>query len=651
MPAIFEKQGSLQRIFRASLTAVPIFPLVFLVNGGVIQAFLAFAFCAGVALTVDDALFLYVLPIVTFAVGGLGIWLLGLLNSNYSISAQLFSILLGLAFLLLVAGAKKLRTQSIGYPEAVASAALGLLAIPFASSHQSEPAAALTKLFEFSGEDSGAWLYAMSSSITNGELRLVPTSSQSGGTVTGSLLTGARWLVDLLNNQSHSVVNTPAVLVGVFLVVGFMACIIGALTAIRLTSGSKILDALTTGVAAGIGTLAFFLGFLRLGHLSAAVAALCLLSTFALVVMATQSKQNQSKFFLALIIILLLSLGQSWFVFHSIPIGVSMMIAVSWVKGRLARKQAYSPSELIKPLSVVLAISIFVYYFFLSFLRTILNFDTVKYQIALDGAYPSVRDVTAAAIFLIIGYGLFNLVDNAEPNGGSAPQLLTLIFAVLLATNLGLFLLGYFIKPYYPQYGPFKFLYMSTAASFPIAIGYFSKWAIQKSSSSTNFAVVMAAAFFAFVSFGPPVQYLGSLVDTADKDLPWASQLVKEIESDPSRIVVCLDSSEDNNFDYETYLCSRSAMGLQGVNDPEYSIWTAVNICQIQPGQFESEIFNDDFYSRLTVLVTDSDRYTSGGSCQGKGWGGDQYEMGWLSDVNWSLVRVVGYDGKEVLTP
>jgi len=275
----------------------------------------------------------------------------------------------------------------------------------------------------------------------------------------------------------------------------------------------------------------------------------------------------------------------------------------------------------------------------------------VKYQIALDGAYPSVRDVTAAAIFLIIGYGLFNLVDNAEPNGGSAPQLLTFIFAVLLATNLGLFLLGYFVKPYYPQYGPFKFLYMSTAASFPIAIGYLSKWAIQKSLSSTNFAVVMAAAFFAFVSFGPPVQYLGSLVDTADKDLPWASQLVKEIESDSSRIVVCLDSSEENNFDYETYLCSRSAIGMQGVNDPEYLIWTAANICQIQPSQFESDIFNDDFYSRLTVLVTDSDRYTSGGSCQAKGWGGDQYEMGWLSDVNWSLVRVVGYDGREVLTP
>ena len=289
---------------------------------------MAFAFCTGVALAVDDALFLYVLPIVTFAIGGLGSWLLGLLNSNYSISAQLFSILLGLAFSLLVVGAKKLGTQSIGYPEAVTSALLGLLAIPFATSHQSEPVTALTKLFEFSGEESGAWLYAMSSSITNGELRLVPSSSQSGGTVTGSLLTGARWLVDLLNNQSHSVVNTPAVLVGVFLVVGFMACIIGALTAIRLTSGSKILDALTTGVAAGIGTLAFFLGFLRLGHLSAAVAALCLLSTFALVVMAAQSKQNQSKFFLALTVILLLSLGQSWFVFHSIPIGVSVMTAV-----------------------------------------------------------------------------------------------------------------------------------------------------------------------------------------------------------------------------------------------------------------------------------------------------------------------------------
>lgn len=651
MPAMFQKRNNWQRVFRASLASVPVFSLVLLFDGGVVQALLGFALGICIALAVDDVILLYVLPVTTFAIGGLGIWFWGLFNSNYSISGQLFSIFLGFIFLFLLLGARRTGGQSIGYPESVTAALLGLLFIPFAVHLETEPISALTKLFQFSGEDSAAWLYAMSSSISGGDLRIIPTSSQSGGTVTGSLLTGSRWLIDSVEGGSHSIVDTPVVLVSIFMVVSFVAAVIGALTAIRLSNSSKVMDSVVVGVVSAVGTLAFFLGFLRLGHLSAAVAALCLLSTFSLVVLDTHRKQNQSRFFLALSIIALLSLGQSWFVFQSISVGVALLFFASWVKGRIEQKLSFRPSALIKPVLVGLVVCIFVYYYFSTFLRMLFDFETVKYQIALDGAYPTVREITAAAIFLIIGAGLFHFVDDVPAKKSIASQMLTYVFAILLVINLGLFLLGYLIEPYYPQYGPFKFLFMSTAASFPIAVGYFSKWAIHKSLSSMRTAVVMAAFLFAFVSFGAPIQYLGSVIDTAKEELPWASQLVQEIQSDQNRVVVCLNSSEDNSFDYETYLCSRVAIGLQGVNDSEYRIWGAANICQIQPSQFESELFDDDFYSRLTILVTDSDRYTSGGSCQGKGWGGDQYEMGWLSDTNWSLVRVVGYDGREVLTP
>ena len=651
MPAMFQNRGNWHRVLRASLASVPVFSFVLLFDGGVVQAVLGFALGTCIALAVDDVILLYVLPVTTFAIGGLGIWFWGLLNSNYSISGQLFSVFLGIIFLILLLGARKTGGQAIGYPESVTAALLGLLSIPFAVHLETEPISALTKLFQFSGEDSAAWLYAMSSSISGGDLRIIPTSSQSGGTVTGSLLTGSRWLIDLVNGGSHSVEDTPVVLVSIFMVVSFVAAVIGALTAIRLSNSSKVMDSVVVGVVSAVGTLAFFLGFLRLGHLSAAVAALCLLGTFSLVVLDTHRKQNQSRFFLALSIIALLSLGQSWFVFQSISVGVALLFFASWVKGRIEQKSSFRPSALIRPISIALAVCVFVYYYFSTFLRMLFDFETVKYQIALDGAYPTVREITAAAIFLIIGTGLFHFIDDVPAKKSIASQMLAYMFAILLVINLGLFLLGYLIEPYYPQYGPFKFLFMSTAASFPIAVGYFSKWAIQKSSSSMRTAVVMAAFLFALVSFGAPTQYLGSVIDTAKEELPWASQLVQEIQSDQNRVVVCLDSSEDNGFDYETYLCSRAAIGLQGVNDSEYLIWTAANICQIQPSQFESELFDDDFYSRLTILVTDSDRYTSGGSCQGKGWGGDQYEMGWLSDTNWSLVRVVGYDGKEVLTP
>jgi hypothetical protein len=651
MPAEFQKRGIWQRVFRASLASVPAFSFVLLFDGGVVQAVLGFALCSCIAIAVGDAILLYVLPVTTFAVGGMAIWFWGFLDSNYSISGQLFSIFLGTIFLILLLGARKHGRQSIGYPESVTAAVLGLLSMPFAAHVQTEPVSALTKLFQFSGEDSAAWLYAMSSSISGGDLRIIPTSSQSGGTVTGSLLTGSRWMIDTVKSDSHSVLGTPGVLVSIYMVVSFVAAVIGALTAIRLSNSSKVMDSVGVGVVSGVGTLAFFLGFLRLGHLSASVAALCLLGTFSLVVLDAQRKENQSRYFLVLSIIVLLSLGQSWFVFQSISVGVALIFFASWAKGRLEQKLMFSPSALIKPISVALVVCVFVYYYFSSFLRLLFDFETVKYQIALDGAYPTVREITAAAIFLIIGAGLFHFVDDVPAKKSIASQMLTYMFAILLVINLGLFLLGYLIEPYYPQYGPFKFLYMSTAASFPIAVGYFSKWTIQKSSSSMKTAVVMAAFLFAFVSFGAPIQYLGSVIDTAKEKLPWANQLVQEIQSDQDRVVVCLDSSEGNSFDDETYLCSRAAIGLQGVNDSEYFIWTAANICQIQPSQFESDLFGDDFYNRLTILVTDSDRYTSGGSCQGKGWGGDQYEMGWLSDTNWSLVRVVGYDGKEVLTP
>ena len=230
-------------------------------------------------------------------------------------------------------------------------------------------------------------------------------------------------------------------------------------------------------------------------------------------------------------------------------------------------------------------------------------------------------------------------------------QFLASLLIGLFVTNCCLFVLGYFLEPFYPQYGPFKFLFITTSACFPMAVGYFSRWNSQKATNNASFVVLLAAVVFAFVASGHPIHYLGSLTNGSSKETRWSGQLINEIESNPERVVVCLDTSTENDFDYESYLCSRVAVGLQGVNDSEYMMWVGANLCLNDSSLFESDLFDDDFYKRLTILVTDSDRYTSGGSCQGKGWGGDQYEMGWLSDTNWSLVRVVGYDGKEVLTP
>ena len=84
-----------------------------------------------------------------------------------------------------------------------------------------------------------------------------------------------------------------------------------------------------------------------------------------------------------------------------------------------------------------------------------------------------------------------------------------------------------------------------------------------------------------------------------------------------------------------------SMVGLAGVFDSPHNTWIAANICQIKPDQAIAA-WDDAFFRKLNILVTDPTRRSTLAWCQGD-WEGAT--NGWLHSVRWDLVTLYDHNG------
>jgi hypothetical protein len=162
-----------------------------------------------------------------------------------------------------------------------------------------------------------------------------------------------------------------------------------------------------------------------------------------------------------------------------------------------------------------------------------------------------------------------------------------------------------------------------------------------------------------FLVSGHPLNYFEVVLKKQEiVSAGWQSTLMDEIARDPNRTVVCLDTGT-GEFEYISYLCTRTARGVQGLNDNQSGLWQHGSLCA-PSGIFDFEFsewgWTEDFFSNLTVLVSNPNALTNGVNCQASGWKNAEnvdprYSHGWLTFVRWDLVRVVSMDdGKLVDT-
>jgi hypothetical protein len=89
------------------------------------------------------------------------------------------------------------------------------------------------------------------------------------------------------------------------------------------------------------------------------------------------------------------------------------------------------------------------------------------------------------------------------------------------------------------------------------------------------------------------------------------------------------------------------AFGLGGFDEYVHRTWTAANICQIPPAQ-AAAAFEANFQKNFTVVLFDGTRTSSFTNCQAPAEGAPN---GWLSSINWDVIRKVDTSGKVVSIP
>ena len=221
------------------------------------------------------------------------------------------------------------------------------------------------------------------------------------------------------------------------------------------------------------------------------------------------------------------------------------------------------------------------------------------------------------------------------------------LITTLIIPIIGLFIWSYFLVPFTPQYGAWKYLYIGVAVAAPLAVIIVG--AIPQSKSPGFTRVMPVAIVLLIAMYSPPwnnIRWVDSV--QISSGYVWADHIVNEIRENPNRAVGCLNTSKgDTEMNYIGYLCSRMSFGLGGFDEYVHRTWTAANICQIPPTQAKNA-FRSQFQKSLTVLLFDGSRTTSFAECQAPT---EDAPNGWLSSIDWSVVRKLDPNGKVLEIP
>jgi len=214
----------------------------------------------------------------------------------------------------------------------------------------------------------------------------------------------------------------------------------------------------------------------------------------------------------------------------------------------------------------------------------------------------------------------------------------------LLFPIIGLFTWSYFLAPFSPQYGAWKYLYVATSVAVPLAILIFAKYVAEKVSSRSLFFMPLFTVLL-IALFPPP---FGNL-QWAEKAVPsaegWVSVVVRELKSAPQRPITCFNSiKDDDTLRYTAYLCSRMSFGLGGFDEGRHRVWTAANYCSVPPEQMKEE-WPEQYQRNLSVVLFDGARTSSLVGCQAPS---PELPTGIFSHLDWNLITKLSPSGKVV---
>jgi hypothetical protein len=493
------------------------------------------------------------------------------------------------------------------------------------------------------GEDNAAWLVALSRSVVDGETRLSVASGTSGGPGTGVLINYVRQLMSSIGETNLvSSADNGLVLVRSYVFVAVVLAVMWFLVAFKMLQQRDQLTQTLFGLVSSVVSYVFVMGLATVGHYSAVVAVLFLSAAVYFAVIIQDRHPWSVWLSRGLIFVSLIAAGQSWFPLTGLAFVFAGLIVLFMVRPFLQRRPSTKQLQIAAFVFVVIVIFSYVSYtrLFPSFLQNVTSLDFITYNLTLAGGYSTVNAWLVMLSFTVVLWWTF----GSSHSYAEAKQ--ALVMAVIFPI-VGMFTWSYFLAPFTPQYGAWKYLYIGAAVLAPLAVVVVG--ALLPTSIRSGLLRVLPIALILLIAlFSPPWNNIRWVDQVRGADYTWVAPIVKELRRDPERVVGCLETSEaDSGYSYMAYLCSRMALGLGGFDNEVHKVWNAGSLCTISPNQAAVE-FTREFQKNLTVILFDGTRTTSFAGCQAPI---DQFPNGWLSSIDWSVVRKLDPYGKVVEIP
>ena len=491
------------------------------------------------------------------------------------------------------------------------------------------------------GEDNAAWLVALSKSVVQNKTFLSSQSATAGGPSTGVFISFFRELFYRFNPDAFiSNGDNALVLLRMYTICGVLVALVWIMIACSMLFSQATLIRSSFALVSGLTAYSFVMGLAAVGHFSAVVAVFFLSTA---VLFHEVLRIGNVRFGLSIqrgaVFLSLVSAGQAWFPLTAVALVYLLLILLQVIRNRISNNIKGRTIGQVAGLSVgTFAVTYFTYKkIFPSFLENVFDLDFVIYNLTLPGGYATVNPWLvllgiSGAFFWGFSLDVYDKISQSS------------LVIALFVPIVGLFTWSYFLAPYTPQYGAWKYLYIGTAVAVPwtmLIIGGY--WQHKKPMVSV---VALPMVFlFGMGLLSPPFQNVNWVEKASPAGFEWIGTVVKELRQYPDRAVVCSNSVEgDDGQKYTAYLCSRMAQGLGGFDDVRHRVWTAAAFCSVPPEQMKSE-WPVSEQENLTVILFDPTRTSSFAGCQSPVPG---FSNGLLSAVDWSVVRKLSPSGEVV---
>jgi hypothetical protein len=600
---------------------------------------LVLLFITGVIMADVEAIFLGLsFSLVAICVATL---LFGQFDGGYKISGNTVLVAVMLCALLGSAGIKYLRQNVVKTNHALSLFLFILIFTKITENCRQWTSAEAFGILVGNGEDNAAWLVSLSKSVIKNETVLSAQSAASGGPSTGVFISFFRELFYRVDSTAFvSNGDNALVLLRMYTIIGVLIALLWMMVASSMLREQKQIVRAGFAVVSGLTGYSFIMGLATVGHFSAVVAVF-FLSTAVLVHEVLQG--TNIRFGLAIqrgtVFLSLISAGQAWFPLTAVALIYLALISVQVVLNRVPKKiDKKIGRQVATSAAAAFLISYFLYMrIFPSFLQNVFDLDFVIYNLTLPGGYATVNPW-----LVLLGFSVA-IFWGFSPKVFDRTSQMSLVIALFIPI-VGLFTWSYFLAPYTPQYGAWKYLYIGAAVAVPWALPIIGQY-LQSKKPSISLLPIPMVLLLGLGLLSPPFNHVSWVEKAIPAGYEWVDTVVNELRENPGRPVVCSNSiKDDDGQKYIAYLCSRMALGLGGFDEFKHRVWGAANFCTVNAEQMKDEWPTSELRN-LAVVLFDPMRTSSFAGCQSPS---EDYPNGLLSFVDWSVVRKLSPSGEVV---